>query len=111
MVGGCIIPRRESHLLQLYAFLQKLILILVEPLLILVMLNEFIVMLNEEERIDWLYKFHYDIIVQEKNVCIASRPRESIPRPAGHPKLSKWPVRFFTVHWLVNSCSRADTIF
>ena len=33
MVGGCIIPRRDSHLLQLYAFLQKLILILAEPLL------------------------------------------------------------------------------
>ena len=32
MVGGCIIPRRGSHLLQLYAFLQKLILILAEPL-------------------------------------------------------------------------------
>ena len=31
MVGGCIIPRRDSHLLQLYAFLQKLILILAEP--------------------------------------------------------------------------------
>ena len=30
--GGCIIPRRDSHLLQLYAFLQKLILILAEPL-------------------------------------------------------------------------------
>ena len=33
MVGGCIIPRRDSHFLQLYAFLQKLILILAEPLL------------------------------------------------------------------------------
>ena len=33
MVGGCIIPRRDSHLLQLHAFLQKLILILAEPLL------------------------------------------------------------------------------
>ena len=33
MVGGCIIPRRDSHLLQLYVFLQKLILILAEPLL------------------------------------------------------------------------------
>ena len=33
MVGGCIIPCRDSHLLQLYAFLQKLILILAEPLL------------------------------------------------------------------------------
>ena len=33
MVGGCIIPRRDSHLLQLYAFLQKLILISAEPLL------------------------------------------------------------------------------
>ena len=33
MVGGCIIPRRDSYLLQLYAFLQKLILILAEPLL------------------------------------------------------------------------------
>ena len=31
--GGCIIPRRDTHLLQLYAFLQKLILILAEPLL------------------------------------------------------------------------------
>ena len=31
MVGGCIIPRRDSHLLQLYAFLQKLILMLAEP--------------------------------------------------------------------------------
>ena len=33
MVGGCIIPRRVSHLLQLYAFLQKRILILAESLL------------------------------------------------------------------------------
>ena len=33
MVGGCIIPRRDSHILQLYTFLQKLILILAEPLL------------------------------------------------------------------------------
>ena len=32
MVGGCVIPRRDSHLPQLYAFLQKLILILAEPL-------------------------------------------------------------------------------
>ena len=31
--GGCIIPRRDTHLLQLYAYLQKLILILAEPLL------------------------------------------------------------------------------
>ena len=33
MVGGCIIPRRDNHLLQLYAFWQKLILIFAEPLL------------------------------------------------------------------------------
>ena len=31
--GGCIIPRRDTHLLQLYAFLQKLFLIFAEPLL------------------------------------------------------------------------------
>ena len=31
--GGCNIPRSDSHLLQLFAFLQKLILILAEPLL------------------------------------------------------------------------------
>ena len=45
------------------------------------------VKLNKEEPIDWLYKFHCDIIVQEKNVCIACRPKSSILRPAGHPKL------------------------
>ena len=47
--------------------------------------------------------------IQEKNVFNACRPGASIPRPAGHPKLLKWPVRLFTVHWLVNSCLRCPT--